>query len=111
MKKEFIIDENLTKKLLTDDKALNGFLLELQKFLKTKLKPCGFDEIDDKTYWTCGVDHHYLPPDYEPHKNVMKFCAKKHLDYEVIIERIEHYLNFSIYCECFLINQVDLEKI
>jgi hypothetical protein len=109
MKKEINIDENLTKQLLTDDKALNGFVLELQKFLKTKLDPCENDKgvID---YWTCGMDHFYLPPNYEPHKNVMKFCAKKHLDYNVIINRIEQYVKLSICCECFLVNQIDLKE-
>ncbi len=111
MKKEINIDENLTKQLLTDDKALNGFILEVQKFLKTKLEPCK-NEKDVVDYWTCGVDHHNPPPRYEPFKNFIKFCSKKHLDWEVVKEQIEKYAyaNNIIHCECFLVNQIDLKK-
>jgi len=110
MKKEFIIDENLTKQLLTDDKALNGFISELQEFLKTKLEPCENDKgvID---YWTCGIDHLNPPPRFEPIKNFMKFCTKKHLNWEIVKERIENYAhaNNIIPCECFIVNQIDLK--
>lgn len=110
MKKEINIDENLTKQLLMDDKALNGFLLELQDFLKTKLEPCENDKgvID---YWTCGMDHSYLPPNYEPLKNFMKFCTKKNLNWEAIIERIEQYADISICCECFIVNRVPIKEV
>ena len=110
MKKEFIIDENLTKQLLTDDKALNGFISELQEFLKTKLEPCENDKgvID---YWTCGIDHFDPPLHYDPLKNIMKFCAKKNLDWDELKERIEQYSGISICCECFIVNRIPIKEV
>jgi hypothetical protein len=112
MKKEFIINENLTKQLLTDDRALNGFISELQAFLKTKLEPCE-NEKGVTDYWTCGIDHLNPPPRYEPYKNFMKFCTKKHLDWEAVKERIEKYAhaNNIIHCECFIVNRLDLKEV
>lgn len=110
MSKEFIIDENLTQQLMTDEKALNGFIAELQNYLKTKLEPCENDK-GVINYWTCGKDHFYLPPNYEPRKNIIKFCKKKKLDWEKVIERIELYVKFPIYCDCFIVNRINLEKI
>jgi len=110
MSKEIIIDETLTQQLMTDDKAINGFLLELQNYLKTKLEPCQ-NEKGVVHYWTCGMDHFYLPPNHDPLKHFKKYCAKMKLNWEVMIKRIEQYADLPICCECFLVNRIELKEL
>jgi hypothetical protein len=107
MNQETTIDDNLTKQLLTNEKALKGFIMDLQEFLKKKLEPCENDD-GNVEYWTCGI-YHYDPPSlYEPFRNFITFCTKKHLDWVLVRERIEQYAGKMIHCECFIVNRVTL---
>jgi hypothetical protein len=84
-------------------------LSEAQEFLKTKLAPCRNDE-GVIHYWTCGVDHFDPPARYQPFKNISLFCEKKHLDWMEFKKRIEDYSGKLIFCECFIVNRVRIEK-
>jgi len=85
-------------------------LREFQGFLKTKLEPC-INENNIIDYWTCGIDHFNPPLHYDPLKNIMKFCAKKNLDWDELKDRIEQYSGISICCECFIVNRVPIKEV
>jgi hypothetical protein len=84
-------------------------LREAQDFSKTKLAPCRNDQ-GVIHYWTCGVDHFDPPARYQPLKNISLFCEKKHLDWMEFKKRIEEYSGELIFCECFIVNRVRIEK-
>jgi hypothetical protein len=89
---------------LSEEKFLD-LLRESQDFLKTKLQPC-VNENNIVEYWTCGTDHFDPPPYHDPFKNIIKFCAKKNLDWHELKERIEQYSGITIFCECFIVNRL-----
>ena len=92
-----------------DKKVLEKFIRDLQKFLKTKLEPCenAMGVID---YWTCGMDHFMLPPDYEPLRYFMSFCKRRKVDWMDMRDLIAEYSgNDFIVCDCYLVNTVSVE--
>ena len=91
-----------------DRKVLEKFILDLQKYLKTKLQPCENDK-GDIDYWTCGMDHFMLPPDYEPVRYFMSFCKRRRVDWLDMKERIEDYSQEYIICDCNLVNDVSVK--
>jgi len=103
---------NAEQKLDVSSLSENQFidlLSEFQDYLKEELEPC-VNENNIVDYWTCGMDHFYLPPQYDPFKNIMKFCAKKNVDWDELRKRLENYSGISISCECFIVNRIPINE-
>ena len=104
--------ENAKQKLDVSSLSENQFinlLSEFQDYLKEKLEPC-VNENNVVDYWTCGIDHFDPPPHYDPFKNIMKFCAKKNVDWDELKERLEDYSGICICCECFIVNRIPINE-
>ena len=104
--------ENAKQKLDVSSLSENQFinlLSEFQDYLKEELEPC-VNENNIVDYWTCGIDHFDPPPQYDPFKNIMKFCAKKNVDWDELKERLEDYSGISICCECFIVNRIPINE-
>jgi hypothetical protein len=102
------LDQKLKVSSLTETQ-FTDLLREAQDFLKKKLKPC-VNENNIVDYWTCGIDHFDPRPYYDPFKNIMKFCAKKNIDWDELKERIEQYSGTCIPCECYMVNRVHINE-
>ncbi len=104
--------KNAKQKLEVSSLSENQFidlLSEFQDYLKEELEPC-VNENNIVDYWTCGIDHFDPPPQYDPFKNIMKFCAKKNVDWDELKERLEDYSGISICCECFIVNRIPINE-
>ena len=101
-------EQKLDVSSLSENQFIN-LLSEFQDYLKEKLEPC-INEKGVVDYWTCGIDHFDPPPHYDPFKNIMKFCAKKNVDWDELKERLEDYSGISICCECFIVNRISIDE-
>lgn len=101
-------EQKLDVSSLSENQFIN-LLSEFQDYLKEKLEPC-INEKGVVDYWTCGIDHFDPPPHYDPSKNIMKFCAKKNVDWDELKERLEDYSGISICCECFIVNRIPINE-
>jgi len=89
--------------------AFEKFLLELQEYLKSKLKPV-LKMDGDICYaeWDCGLDHNNPYLDCETIKNTIEFCEKKGLDDVEVVNMIDDYLGRDLFCECELVNDLEI---